>query len=169
MRQSDLHTGFLKQVNEHKGIIYKVCSVYAENESDRKDLYQEIVIQAWKGFEKFRGEAKFSTWLYQVAINTAIAGFRKMKRSPVIFTDDDLSDVAVTQKPNGETEETERLYSAINRLNEIEKAIVVLYLDGKSYEEMEVITGITNGALRVKMTRIKEKLRQLTKDKSNGT
>lgn len=163
MKQPDLHSTFLELVKQHERIIYKVCYLYADNATDRQDLHQEILVQVWKGYQKFRGEAKFSTWLYQVAINTAIAGFRKTKNSPVSFTGGDLPEMSDTTGMN-ETEQLEQLHAAINQLNDIEKALVILYLDGNSYDEMENIVGIPNGALRVKMTRIKEKLRQLTKN-----
>ena len=136
--------------------------MYADNVTYRQDLYQEIVLQAWKGYKGFRGDAKFSTWLYQVAINTAIAGFRKDKKSVLTHTaDGSLPDMPDT---GTDTEQLELLHTAIATLNEIEKAIVMLYLDDKSYDEMQEIMGIPNGALRVKMTRIKEKLRQITKN-----
>ena len=142
-------------------MLYKVCFMYADNVTYRQDLYQEIVLQAWKGYKSFRGEAKFSTWLYQVAINTAIAGLRKDKRSVLTHTSDgSLPDMPDTST---DTEKLELLHTAIATLNEIEKAIVMLYLDDKSYDEMQEIMGIPNGALRVKMARIKEKLRQITK------
>lgn len=164
MKQPDLHSTFLELVKQHERIIYKVCYLYADNAADRQDLYQEILVQVWKGYQKFRGDAKFSTWLYQVAINTAIAGFRRAKNSPVSFTGDDLPEMGDTIVSTNEAEQLEQLYAAINQLNDIEKALIMLYLDGNSYDEMESIMGIPNGALRVKMTRIKEKLRQLTKN-----
>jgi len=135
--------------------------MYADNVTYRQDLYQEIVLQAWKGYKSFRGDAKFSTWLYQVAINTAIAGLRKDKESVLTHT----ADGSLPDMPDArtDTEQLELLHTAIATLNEIEKAIVMLYLDDKSYDEMQEIMGISNGALRVKMTRIKEKLRQITK------
>ena len=144
-------------------MIRKVCFVYADNQTNRQDLYQEIVLQAWKSYQGFRGDAKFSTWLYQVAINTAIAGLRKDKRSVLKHTaDGQLPEIADHDTDTGQLE---LLHNAIAQLNEIEKAIVMLYLDDKSYDEMQDILGIPNGALRVKMTRIKEKLRQITKHK----
>jgi len=164
VKQPDLHSTFLSLVKQHQRIIYKVCYLYAANATDRQDLYQEILVQTWKGYQKFRGETKFSTWLYQVAINTAIAGFRREKNSPVSFTGDDLPEMSDNSASAAETEQLEQLHAAINQLNDIEKALVMLYLDGNSYDEMESIMGIPNGALRVKMTRIKEKLRQLTKN-----
>jgi len=135
--------------------------MYADNAADRQDLYQEIVLQVWRGYKGFRGDAKFSTWLYQVALNTAIAGLRKEKRSVLSTTADGLlPDITDTDADNTQLE---LLHTAIDQLNEIEKALVMLYLDNKSYDEMQDILGIPNGALRIKMTRIKEKLRTITK------
>lgn len=135
--------------------------MYADNAADRQDLYQEIVLQVWRSYQSFRGDAKFSTWLYQVALNTAISGLKKEKRSVLSTTTDGLlPDIADSDTDNTQLE---LLHTAISQLNEIEKAIVMLYLDNKSYDEMDDILGIPNGALRVKMTRIKEKLRTITK------
>ena len=161
MKTESLHSTFTNLVREHERIIYKICYMYADNAADRQDLYQEIVLQVWRGYKSFRGDAKFSTWLYQVALNTAIAGLKKEKRSVLRTTADGwLPDIADTET---DTAQLELLHMAINQLNEIEKAVVMLYLDNKSYDEMEDILGIPNGALRVKMTRIKEKLRTITK------
>jgi len=134
--------------------------MYADNAVNRQDLYQEIMLQLWRSYPGFRGDSKFSTWLYQVALNTAIAGLQKSKRSVVDYTDAALPDIA-TQ--NADNEQLEMLHSAIAQLNPIEKAIIMLYLDDKTYEEMQEIMGISNGTLRVKMNRIKEKLRDITK------
>jgi RNA polymerase sigma-70 factor (ECF subfamily) len=156
---------FERLINEHELLIYKVCRIYAYTEADRQDLFQEIVIQLWHSFPKFKGNAKVSTWLYRVAINTAITGLRKKKdfitsfepaQLPTHLSDDNLSLV--------EEERLQQLYKAIEQLNQIEKAIVMLYMEDRSYEEMEDILGINQGNLRVKMNRIKDKLRQLTKN-----
>lgn len=161
MKTESLHNTFTSLVREHERIIYKICYMYADNAAGRQDLYQEIVLQVWRGYKSFRGEAKFSTWLYQVALNTAIAGLRKEKRSVLSTTADGLlPDITDTDADNTQLE---LLHTAINQLNEIEKAVVMLYLDNKNYDEMQDILGIPNGALRVKMTRIKEKLRTITK------
>jgi len=162
LKQLDLHNTFISLIKEHERMIHKVCYIYADNRDDRKDLYQEIVLQAWKSFKSFRGDARFSTWLYQVAINTAITGLHRRKRSVVTNTyDGNLPEPADDRTDN---KQLELLHRAIAKLNEIEKAMVMLYLDDKSYDEMQDILGIPNGTLRVKMTRIKEKLRQITKN-----
>ena len=166
MQKNDKEIEFEKQVKEHELLIYKVCRIYASAKTDREDLYQEIVIQLWKSYSKFRGESKFSTWLYRVAINTAITGLRKEKNFISSYEPSQLP-VYATNEDQGE-DQLQELYTAIEKLNEIEKAIVMLYLEDRSYEEMEEILGISSGTLRVKMNRIKEKLRQLTKNNSYG-
>lgn len=159
---SDLETAFARQVKEHELLLYKVCRTYACNGADRDDLYQEIVLQLWHAYPHFRGEARFSTWMYRVALNTAIAGSRRRQPLMESYEPDRLpSPVAA---PGEGQEQVDALYGAIGRLGEIDKAIVMLYLEDKSYDEMEEIMGISSGTLRVKMTRIREKLRQLTKD-----
>jgi RNA polymerase sigma-70 factor (ECF subfamily) len=161
---------FVKLISEHNGLIHKVCSLYASTLQDRQDLYQEIIIQLWKAYPRFRGEAKLSTWMYRVALNTAISDYRKQQRS-VVTTELGLINKEMTDHGTDSDieEKIKLLYEAIRYLPEIEKALVMLYLDDKSYEEMEDILGINQNNLRVKMNRIKEKLRQLTKAETHGT
>lgn len=161
---------FLQLVQEHQGIIRKVCHLYGRNDADRDDLYQEIVIQLWKAFSSFRGEAKISTWMYRIALNTAISNLRKQSRKVALsFPEFIPREEAETNEEKLKEEKLQQMYAAISRLSEVEKAIVMLYLEDKSYDEMEEILGIGNGALRVKMNRIKEKLRLLTKAEAYGT
>ncbi len=161
---------FLLLVQEHQGIIRKVCHLYGRNDADRDDLYQEIVIQLWKAFSSFRGEAKISTWMYRIALNTAISNLRKQSRKVALsFPEFIPREEAETNEEKLKEEKLQQMYAAISRLSEVEKAIVMLYLEDKSYDEMEEILGISNGALRVKMNRIKEKLRSLTKAEAYGT
>jgi RNA polymerase sigma-70 factor (ECF subfamily) len=161
---------FVQLIRDNNGLILKVCNLYAATPQDRQDLYQEIVIQLWRSVAKFRNESKLTTWMYRVALNTAISDYRKQQRK---ISTTDLSLMATDfadQAEYGDKEaRLQSLYSAINHLPEIEKAIVMLYLDDKSYEEMEDILGINQNNLRVKMNRIKEKLRQLTKTRAYGT
>ena len=144
--------------------------MYAYSEADRQDLFQEIIIQVWKAFPKFKGNSKFSTWLYRVAINTAITGIRKQKdfitsyepsSLPLQMSDDNISHL--------EEEKFLLMHKAIDQLNQVEKAIVMLYMEDRSYDEMEDILGISQGSLRVKMNRVKDKLRTLTKNTDHGT
>jgi RNA polymerase sigma-70 factor (ECF subfamily) len=164
VRDKDTEKEFEKQIRDHGSLIHKVCRMYAYTDADRQDLFQEIVIHLWKSYPTFRGQAKFSTWLYRVAINTAITGRRRQKDLVTFFEPGNLP-LGRTEESGAEEERWGLLYSAIGQLNEIEKAIVVLYLEDRSYEEMEEVLGIAQGTLRVKMSRIKDKLRQLTKNK----
>lgn len=165
MAEQDQQTEFLNRINECKGIIYKICNLYTSTDVDREDLFQEIVIQLWKAFGKFRGDSKFSTWLYRVALNTAISGIRYQKNKIKISFNENISEnIQDAKYESGRDEQFKMMYEAITKLNEIDRAIVMLYLDDKSYEEMELILGISQNTLRVKMNRAKEKLRQLTKN-----
>jgi len=159
----------VKLVQEHRLLLYKVCRVYCFTEVDRQDLFQEIVIQLWKSYPAFRGDSKFSTWLYRIALNTAISDLRKHKRRPSTTSTDDIPPALPEMTwPGEEEQQLQQLYAAINRLSDVEKALVMLYLEDKSYEEMEEIMGINQNNLRVKMNRIREKLRKMTKEATYG-
>lgn len=151
-------------VQSHQGIVHKICGIYTDSAFDHQDLYQEIIIQLWKSFAGFRGESKYSTWIYRIALNTAISDLRKKKRRIRLVLSDDIPAQQADLNPGPEKEEQLRqLYNAIGQLGDIDKALVMLYLEDRSYEEMEEILGINQNNLRVKMNRIKEKLRKLTK------
>jgi len=151
-------------------MLYKVCRLYCFSEADRQDLFQEIIVQLWRAYPAFRGEAKFSTWLYRIALNTAISDLRRQKRR-ITPEYSDLIPAGLPDIPDttGQEEQTRLLYQAIDRLTELEKALVMLFLEDKSYQEMEEILGINQNNLRVKMNRIKEKLRKITKEATYGT
>jgi len=161
---------FLQLIQTHQGLLHKVCSLYENNAADREDLFQEMVLQLWKSYNSFRGEAKISTWMYRIALNTALSSIRKNKRRIPVSYPEMIPYDASDEKPDRIQEEKIRfLYQAIARLTEVERALVMLYLEEKSYDEMEEIMGISSGALRVKMNRIKEKLRHQTKSFEYGT
>lgn len=164
MQKHEAEKQFERHIQENELLIYKVCRMYAYTDADRQDLFQEIVIQLWKAFPKFKGQSKFSTWLYRVAINTAITGLRRQKNFIDSYEPGTLpQQVADTTSPE-EEDRLKLLYKAIDQLNHVEKAIVMLYMEEKTYEEMEDILGMSQGNLRVKMNRIKEKIRQLIKN-----
>lgn len=154
---------FDRLIRDHALMILKVCRMYTTHQADRQDLYQEIVLQLWKAFPGFRGEAKFGTWLYRVAINTAITGLQRQARRISTHPIDHVDDVPITHSAShSEHELWPILQQAIEQLNDVEKAMMMLYLEDFSYDEMETILGITGTTLRVKMNRIKEKLKKLT-------
>jgi len=141
-------------------MIFKVCRMYTSNPHDREDLYQEIVMQLWRSFPKFRGQAQFSTWLYKVAINTAISGLQKKSKRIQTTSVDQFND-AISDDASID-DHWHELQQAIEKLNEVEKAVVMLYLEDVPYIEMESIIGINEATLRVKMNRIKQKLKKIT-------
>jgi RNA polymerase sigma-70 factor (ECF subfamily) len=132
-----------------------------DRHSDREDLFQEITLQAWKAYGNFRGDAKFSTWLYRVALNTAITFFRKEKKKPEIFNADILPEQTEEQDTVIE-EQVKAMYAAIGDLSKIDKAIIMLYLEDYSYAEIGEMMGITANNVAVKMSRIKIKLKEET-------
>ena len=169
MIKAEVEKQFEVYIKQNELLLYKICRIYAFTTTDRQDLFQEMVIQLWKAFPKFKGKSKFSTWLYRVAINTAITGLRKKKDFIISYEPSQLPVQAAHETGSLEEEQWQQLWHAIEQLSPVEKSIVLLYLEDKPYEEMEDILGISQGTLRVKMTRIKEKLRQLAKTIDYGT
>ena len=153
---------FLQIITENQGIIHKVCSIYCDLEEDRRDLFQEILVQLWKSYPSFRSESKFSTWMYRVALNTAITSFKKEKRQPdktgVSYENLQLAEELYD---SGAEDQIKMLNQAVSQLTGIEKSIILLFLEDKKYEEIAEITGITQNYVRVKMNRIKKKLKLL--------
>ncbi len=156
---------FIELIQTNRGIIHKVTNLYCYKEEDKQDLFQEIIIQLWKSYEKFRGDAKFTTWMYRIALNTAITAIRKNTRTAHIISTETMP-LEIQDMPYdyAREEQLAQMYKAIQQLNEIERGIVMLYLEDHSYEEMEDILGINQNNLRVKMNRIKDKLRKITKN-----
>lgn len=152
---------FFKLVEENKRIIFKICNAYCRNKSDREDLAQEIIYNLWKSGGSFNQEARFSTWMYRVALNVAISFYRKEKRSRPAFS---LTDhlLEIEDKPeNTETEERlKQLQQFINQLKELDRALMILYLEDKPYSEIAEILGITESNVGTKINRIKTRLKQ---------
>jgi len=158
---------FIQTIKDNEGIIYKITRVYAKDTEDQKDLYQEIVYQLWKSFESFQGKSKISTWIYRIALNTSIAHLQHQKSKghsvPIDFKLLDRLDEfdGVMQ------ERLNILYAHIKRLNVIEKGLVLLFLEGKTYNEIAVITGFTTSNVGTRLGRIKQKLKtNIKKNKS---
>lgn len=151
---------FVALINLHRGLIYKVCHLYGRDRDDQEDLFQEVVLQIWKAFPSFRNESRITTWMYRIALNTAISYFRKEKRMP---GSQKLSSQEL-QMPELETnDDLEILHQAIQHLTQVEKAMIILYLDEKSYQEIADIMGITLSNVGVKINRIKTKLEKIVK------
>ena len=158
----ELEHNFVELLEKHQNIVHKVCRLYTNNYDAHNDLFQEITIQLWKAYPKFRGDSKFSTWMYRVGLNTAITLYRKSKRT-INTTQFDAVQFKISAVDYDDTEEEQLklLYSAVHQLNDIEKALVFLYLEDKNYREISETMGITEVNARVKMNRLKGKLRTI--------
>ena len=158
----NLEQSFVSQLQANQNIIHKICRLYTSGEDAHKDLFQEITIQLWKAFPKFRGDSKFSTWAYRVALNNAITLYRKDKRA--VTTTEFEARQHYTPEVEYDYEEEEQLklmYQAVYQLNDIEKALIFMYLEDKDYQEIAETLGISEVNARVKMNRIKGKLKKI--------
>ena len=160
--QTQLEKNFLNDFEKNQNIVHKICRIYTTNQDQHNDLFQEITIQIWKNYAKFRGESKFSTWMYRVSLNTAISLYRKSSRS---IKTQDFNDVSFKIKAvdydDTKDKQLKALYNGIRELNDIEKALIFLYLEDKPYKEIAKTLGITEVNARVKMNRTKDKLRKI--------
>jgi RNA polymerase sigma factor (sigma-70 family) len=159
---------FLSRIENHKGILYKVSKMYMDNHDDQQDLFQEIVCQLWKSYDTFRNESQFSTWMYRVAVNTAIVFLRKEKRKVDKYEiaseniKDDEGDSHIKES------QLDHFYKAVQKLEKIDKAIIFYQLEGFSHKEIGENLGISEGNARVKLNRAKEKLKEIIKNQGYG-
>jgi RNA polymerase sigma-70 factor (ECF subfamily) len=158
----ELEHTFVAQLEANQNIVHKICRLYTNDQEAHNDLFQEITIQLWKAYPKFRGDSKFSTWMYRVALNTAITLYRKKKRQ---FATQDFEGVSfkITAEDYDDTieEQLKLMYNAVKSLNDVDKALVFLYLEDKSYRDIAETLGISEVNARVKMSRVKDKLRMV--------
>jgi RNA polymerase sigma factor (sigma-70 family) len=149
---------FIGIIKANEGLIYKVAKVYCNNKEDQQDLYQEIIYQLWKSFGSFRNEAKISTWMYRIALNTSIAYLHKEKRKGNHIP---INEVLINRTDATDTLKEERievLYAQIMKLDTIEKGIILLYLEGKTYDEIAGLTGFTVTNIGTRLGRIRQKI-----------
>jgi RNA polymerase sigma-70 factor (ECF subfamily) len=162
MTANQLHmdeSQFILLIKEHQKIIHKICHLYRDSAEDREDLFQEITFQLWKAFPSFRNQAKVSTWIYRIALNTAIATFRKNKAA--IEYRADLPDAQEELQNDAYAERQERLFFLLKKLNDGERAVITLYLEDLSYQQIAEIVGINENYVGVKLNRIKAKIQKL--------
>ena len=150
---------FVEMVYSHMGIIYKICKLYADGE-DREDLKQEIIYQLWKSYPTYRGDSKFQSWMYRVALNTAMLGLRARKMKYTGLSDQELKTSEDPFEKQDEETRVKLLYKQISKLKDLDKTIIFLYLEQCSYEEIAEITGISIKNVSVRLVRIREKLRK---------
>jgi RNA polymerase sigma-70 factor (ECF subfamily) len=156
-----MEEAFLSMIEKHQNIIHKVCHVYRDRKEDQEDLFQDIVLQLWKAYPDFRKESKVSTWMYRIALNTAIAVFRRNRVSL-----DYKASIPEKLHPTDSTtvsENQERMYRALRTLNQAEKAVITLYLEDFSYRQIAEITGMSENYVGVRINRIKKKLKNILK------
>ncbi len=144
-------------------MIYKVCYLYTTPTATLNDLYQDVVLNLWKAFPKFRRECKISTWIYRIALNTCISFIRKEKNVPEFVTLNREGDW-MTEENDPLQEMLRQLYRMINQLGQLDKSIILLYLEDKSYDEISEITGLTVTNVATKLSRIKDKLKKMKKE-----
>lgn len=155
---------FIELIKYHQGILHKICNVYFLRDPYKEDYYQEILIRVWKSYPGFKKQSTFSTWLYRVALNTAIDLIRKQNILPVHIGLSKVEYNIPDHKNNAESENREKLYMAISQLSDVEKAIILLYLEDYSYKEISEIIGISESNTGVKINRIKNQLINLLKN-----
>lgn len=153
-----MEQAFLIDIQNNQNIIYKVCNLYRDSREDQEDLFQEIVYQLWKSYSGFKGKSKLSTWMYRIALNTAIAAYRKPKID--ITYSEELPDHVHYEAELNSSENEERLFRALRTLTDAEKAVISLYLEDFSYQEIAAITGLTESNVGARLNRIKTKLKE---------
>ena len=154
-----LETAFAQMVREHKSTIYTVCFMFSKDSDEVNDLFQEVLINLWKGFESFEGKSKIDTWIWRVSFNTCITQERKKKRSSPI----PLSmEIDLFNDKDEDTRQVQMLYDRIHQLKPFDRAIVLLWLENMSYEEIAAIVGITVKNVSVRLYRIKEELKKMS-------
>ena len=148
-------------VTAHQRTIYKVCYIYAKDQDDLNDLFQEVVLNLWKSFPRYRGDSTLNTWVYRIAMNTCITFLRRSSVRPqtIPLTIDVTSQMTDEESHSGQLQE---LYRLINQLGKLERALILLWLEERSYQEMADILGISKANVAVKLNRTKDKLRKMS-------
>lgn len=161
METKELEKEFLNMIETQKRTIYKVCYMYADDQEDLNDLFQETVLNLWKSFPRYRGDSKLTTWVYRIAMNTCITFLRHANSRPqtVPMTAQVAGSLEADEETSGQLRE---LYRLINQLGKLERAQILLWLEERSYQEMADILGISKANVAVKLNRIREKLKQMS-------
>jgi RNA polymerase sigma-70 factor (ECF subfamily) len=149
-------------------IIIKICRAYTNSQEDFEDFYQEVCLQIWRSKDNFCEQCQWSTWVYRISLNVCLTLLKKKKRNgQTYFTSDVLPDVIITESRAFEDESLNQLYVAIRRLSEVDRALIILYLEEKSYYEMAEILGTNANNIGVRINRIKERLKKMLYEKFN--
>lgn len=163
-------SAFVDMLNEHRGAIQRIARLYADRAEDRADLVQEIVYQLWRAYPSFRRESSALTWLYRVALNTAITTVRRRARHPehaALEADREVAALPAAEAPP--PSEIELLYAAIARLTDVERALIMCYLDDLSYKRIGEVLGLSETAVGARLTRTKARLQRIVRELEPGT
>ena len=160
MKEMELE--FARAVREHKGTIYTVCYMFSNNPDEVADLFQEILINLWKGFSRFRGDSNIRTWIYRVSLNTCISSERKKRRN--VETLPLTMDINLFSDSDDDTRQIQMLRDRINKLGPFDRAIVLLWLENLSYDEIGAIVGISPKNVSVRLVRIKDQLKKMSNE-----
>ena len=158
---SDLEAQFAHTVKEHKSTIYTVCYMFSKDADEVNDLFQEVLVNLWKGFESFEHRSDIRTWIYRVALNTCISLDRKKRRSAEVRL---TMDINLFEDSDEDTRQVGMLHKRISKLQPFDRAIVLLWLENLSYEEIGQIVGITTKNVSVRLFRIREQLKNMSND-----
>lgn len=163
MTDKDIHEQFLDMLEKHFGILVKIAAMYANTRDERKDLIQDIILELWRSHKRFDGSCKPSTWIYKISLNISMNYKRKIDNHVLLRPLDDFNSCELPSwmYEQDDVSELDVLYNSIEELSEINKAIVLLYLDGNSHEEISEITGISKTNVGTRISRIKEELRKI--------
>jgi len=158
----------MQTIAQNKGMLFKICRIYQDDAEDRNDLLQEIILQLWKVFDSYRGESRITSWMYRVALNTAIVFFKKQKRRP--DSEQLPTGFDKPEEPSAAGEKEEQLalfYRAVQQLDKVEKALIYLYMEDQPHAEIAATLGISEVNVRVRLSRIKNKLKDIIKELSH--
>jgi len=162
---AEMKKDFIERIEAHPGILYKICRLYSNDQEDFQDLRQEILYQLWKSFPHYKGTSAFSTWMYRIALNTALMKLRSADKKNIMMSYNDDSPILLGESVHTQIEEVELLYLCIKELNQIERAIILLKLEGYNYQEISDLSGISPGNVSVRLVRIKDRLKESLKKK----
>ena len=166
MTDDNRKTQFVSDFEENIGIILKISRAYTNTNHDREDLINDIALELWKAYLKFNGDSKISTWFYRIALNVSMNYKRKKKPDLMFYHEVNQIKVSDWLDREEDNEQVDLLYECIDDLNEFNKAIIILYLDGNSHDEISTITGISKTNVGTRISRIKEQLKEIARQKN---
>jgi len=161
MTENELKEQFISIFEKNIGIILKISRAYSKTTHDREDLINDIALELWKSYPNFKGDSKISTWIYRISLNVSMNNKRRKKSNLLYFSETKQFDVSAWLSEKDKNSQTDLLYQCIDELEEFNKAIIILYLDGNSHEEISTITGISKTNVGTRISRIKVQIKKI--------